>query len=185
MGLTRLGAGGRTVSQAALLVACVSLVVSGLALGWQVAMWLLNGGRIRTQLVHGLVGRGSIAQRAVKRGGNRRSLDSLHAQGWEGPEVLGIQVTNTGRARVQVTAFGIRQGRKGMVINYPSGNQMSPELPTWIEAGSSATWYAELADGTALVHAANQSRMAGPRQLRMTITLGTGKSVITRQYVHV
>lgn len=152
----------------------MSPVISGLALGWQVAMWLLNGGRIRTQLVHGLVGRGGIAQGAVKRGGNRRSLDSLHAQGWEGPEVVWIQVTSTGRARVQVTAFGTRQGRQGMAINYPSGDPMSPELPTWIEAGSSATWYAEIADGTLLVHVANQSRMAGPRQLRMTITLGIG-----------
>ena len=185
MGLTRLSLAGRTVSQAALLVACVSLVVSGLALGWQVAMWLLNGGLVRTQLMHGLVGRGSVAEGAVKRGGNRRNLSSMRAQGWDGPEVLGVQVTNTGRARVQVTAFGIRQGRKGMVINYPSGNQISPELPMWIEAGSSATWYADIADGTALVYATDQSRMPGPRQLRMTITLGTGKSIITRRHVRV
>jgi hypothetical protein len=53
--------------------------------------------------------------------------------------------------RVKITGFGIRQGRRGMSVNYPSGNQLSPELPAWIEPGSSATWYGELEDGTALV----------------------------------
>jgi hypothetical protein len=158
------------LSQAALFVACLSLVVSGLALGWQVAMWLLNGGRVRTQLMH-----------PVKLNGHPLKLTSLQDQGWSGPEVLGVQVTNTGRARVQVTAFGIRQGPKGIAANYPSGNAYSPGLPVWIEAGSSETWYAELQDGAALIYAAKQGGMRGRRELRMSITLGTGRTIVTRR----
>ena len=169
------------LSQAALFVACLSLVVSGLALGWQVAMWLLNGGRVRTQLLHGVFGRGGVAAGPVKLNGHRLKLTSLQAQGWSGPEVLGVQVTNTGRARVQVTAFGIRQGPKGIAANYPSGNAYSPGLPVWIEAGSSETWYAELQDGAALIYAAKQGGMRGRRELRMSITLGTGRTIVTRR----
>lgn len=164
------------MSQAALLVACFSLIVSGLALGWQVAMWLLNGGRVKAHLRHGVVGRGGVASGPVHRDGRRRDIASLRSQGWEGPEVLGVQVINTGRARVQVTAFGIRQGGQSMSINYPSSNAFSPALPAWIEPGSSETWYAAVDDGTALIAAAGHSS----NDLRMTITLGTGKSVVTR-----
>ncbi|WP_420366969.1 hypothetical protein [Curtobacterium sp. L1-20] len=174
------------MSTAALLVSCFSLVVSGLALGWQVAMWLLNGGRVRVRLMHGVIGHGGVAVGPVRR--NNRLLDhsAMRAQGWNGPDVLGIEVTNTGRARIQVTGFGIRQGNKGMSVNYPSGNAISPALPAWIEPGSSVTWYGELADGTALIYATAQNPAAsGPRELRMSVSLGTGKSVTTPQCVRI
>lgn len=169
------------MSQAALLVACLSLVLSGLALGWQVALFLLNGGRVRTQLKHGVFGQGRVAAGPVKMDGQRLQLSSLRAQGWTGPEVLGVEVTNTGRARVQITAFGIRQGRKGIAAYYPSGNSYSPTLPAWIEPGSSSTWYAELQDGAALIHATGRVGRRGVNELRMTITLGTGKAIVTRR----
>ena len=169
------------MSEAALFVACLSLVISGLALGWQIAMWLLNGGRAKAQLMHGVFGRGGVASGPVQMLGRRLRLSGLREQGWAGPEVLGVRVTNTGRARLQVTAFGIRQGRKGMAANYPSGNEYSPDLPAWIEPGSSETWYADLQDGAALIHATKQSGMRGSNELRMTITLGTGKMIITRR----
>lgn len=173
------------MSQAALLVACLSLVISGLALGWQIAMWLLNGGRVTTQLKHGVVGRGGVAEGAVKQDAKPLELTSLRSQGWDGPEVLGVQVTNTGRARVQVTAFGIRQGTKGMAVNYPLGNAFSPSLPTWIEPGSSASWCAEIVDGTALIAATKQSRLQGPSELRVAVTLGTGKTIVTRRCLRI
>lgn len=174
------------MSEAALLVASVSLVVSGLALGWQVAMWVLNGARVRVRLMHGVLGRGGVAVGPVQRGGHPRDMSAMRSQGWSGPEVLGIEVTNTGRARVQVTGFGIRQGRNGMSVNYPAGTSISPELPTWIEPGSSATWYGDLDDGVALVHAtARTLATRGPRELRMTVSLGTGKSVVTRRSIRV
>lgn len=103
------------MSTAALLVSCISLVVSGLALGWQIAMWLLNGGRIRTRLMHGVVGRGGVAVGPVKRDSRRLNLGSLRSQGWNGPEVLGIEVTNVGRARVQVTRLRHSARKQGHV----------------------------------------------------------------------
>lgn len=173
------------VSAAALLVACTSLVVSGLALGWQVAMWLLNGGRVRTRLMHGILGRGGVAVGPVKRDGRPLDLEAMRSQGWDGPEVLGIEVTNTGRARIQVTGYGIQQGSRGMSVKYPAGNHLSPELPSWVEPGSSATWYSELTDGTALIYALNLSQKPGTRELRMTVALGTGKNIVTRRRVYI
>jgi len=70
-----------------------------------------------------------------------------------------------------------------MSVSYPAGTSRSPELPTWSEPGSTATWYGDLDDdGAAVVVHATARTLAtpGPGELPITVSLGTGMSVVTR-----
>lgn len=171
------------IAALAIAIAILSIIIAALALGWQIATWALNGPRLRTTLQHGVLGRGSAVVSTVGRGNKLRDMSSMRAQGWDGPDVIAIAVTNHGRLRAKVTKFGIRLKRGGMSAQYPEGNAWSPELPHWLEPGESATWYAELQDAKALVYATRQSLSANAGGVFMTIEIGTGKTLRTRRHV--
>lgn len=145
---------------AALAIAVLSLIIAGLALGWQIAAWALNGPRIRATLQHGALGRGGAVLSTVGRDSRLRDMSSMRDQGWDGPDVIAVAVTNHGRLRAKVTRFGIQLKRGGMSAQYPASNAWSPGLPYWLEPGESATWYADMQDARALAYATRQSLRA-------------------------
>jgi hypothetical protein len=164
----------------AIFIASLSLIVSGLSLGWQIAIWLMNGARIRVTLKSGIFGRGGVVLADVKKDGRLPNMDSMRDQGWTGPDVLAIEVTNVGRQRAKVTRYGFRQvkGHLGIVYNNPG--DLNPSLPEWIEPGESATWYAELEDAVALVRVTHAKKPVPLGRMRMYVELGTGKTLVTR-----
>ncbi|MGO2746201.1 phosphoribosylamine--glycine ligase [Microbacterium sp.] len=166
---------------AALAIAILSLVLAGLALGWQVAAWALDGPRLRATLQHGVLGRGGVVVSTVGRNSKLRDMSSMREQGWNGPDVIAVLVTNQGRSRAKITRFGIQLQRGGMSVQYPEGNTWSPQLPYWLEPGESATWYAELQDARALMSATRQSVRSDAGGVFMTIETGTGKTLRTRR----
>src|SRR5690554_5403039 len=97
---------------AGLAVACVSLLLSAGSIGWQAASWKLDGGRVRVRLVHGTLGSGGVASGPVGRDGSRRDLRLSRSSGFNGPEVVGIAVTNVGRASVRVDRYAVELGRR-------------------------------------------------------------------------
>lgn len=170
---------------AALVIACLSFVVAGLAFGWQVAAWAMDGPRVHATLQHGVLGHGGAVVSTVDRGGRLRDMESMREQGWDGPDVIAILVTNRGRSRAKITRFGIQLKRGRMSAQYPAGNVWSPALPHWIEPGESATWYAELQDARALVFATRKSLHPKPGGVLMTVETGTGKTVRTKRKLEI
>lgn len=166
----------------ALVIAILSFFVATLALGWQVAAWRLEGPRLRATLQHGLFGAGGAVVAAVGHDGKLRDMSSMRHQGWNGPEVIAIEVTNHGRSRAKITRYSIRLKRGGMTVEYPRGNSWSPPLPHWLEPGESATWYAELRDAAALVSATRTVHSYAGGAL-MSVETGTGKVVRTRRHL--
>ena len=51
----------------AIFIASLSLTVSGLSLGWQIAIWLMNGARVRVTLKNGVSGRGGVVLSEVEK----------------------------------------------------------------------------------------------------------------------
>lgn len=168
---------------AALAISVLSLIIAGLALGWQIAVWALNGPRIRTVLQHGVIGRGGAVVTTVGRDKKLRDMSSMREQGWNGPDVIAVLVTNTGRLRAKITRFGVHLKRSGMSVQYPAGNKWSPELPHWLEPGESATWYVDMQDARALVYATRQTGQTGAGGVFMTVETGTGKTIATPRQI--
>jgi hypothetical protein len=163
---------------AALTVAIISLLVATFSVGWQVMSWRLDGGRVRARLVHAAgTGRG-IAVGAVGRNSRPLDFSSVVGVGDINHQLLGIEVTNVGRLRVRVTGYSVDLLPKGMALR-PFDEVNGPPLPHWLEPGEAETWYVELADAIRLV---DSMRAIGKRAhgVRMTVSLGTGKSIATR-----
>lgn len=166
-----------------LAIAILSLLLAALALGWQIAAWAMDGPRLRATLQHGLLGRGGSVVSTVGRDSKLRDMTSMREQGWNGPDVVAVLVTNHGRSRAKVTRFGLQLKRGGMSVQYPNSNEWSPELPFWLDPGESATWYADMQDARALVGATRASVQPDAGGVFMTIETGTGKSIRTRQHL--
>jgi len=167
----------------AIFIASLSLIVSGLSLGWQIAIWLMNGARVRVTFKSGVFGRGGVVLADVGRDGLIRDMGSMRDQEWAGPDVLAIEVTDVGRQRAKVVRFGLRQGEKQAGIVYNDPGVPNPPLSEWIEPGESTTWYADLQDAVALVRATAATGRRGTGRMRMYVELGTGKTLVTRNAV--
>ncbi|RYV51009.1 phosphoribosylamine--glycine ligase [Pengzhenrongella frigida] len=165
---------------AGLAVACLSLVLSAGSIGWQVATRHLDGGRVRLRLVHGVVGAGGVAAGAVGRDSARRDLSRMRSQGFMGPEVVGVAVTNVGRAPVRIDRYSVRLKHGGFAF-IPVGDVLGANLPHRLEPGETETWYAEVQAARALVHSVRSIERNVSDRVRMTVELGTGDVKRTRR----
>ncbi|RBM16595.1 phosphoribosylamine--glycine ligase [Prauserella sp. PE36] len=155
------------------------LVLAAMSLGWQIASWLLSGGRVKAKLRHGVIGWNGTAAVVgdVQRDGKPNDIAPVRAQGGNGPEVLALEVANVGRAAVTITSYEARLKGTGTAFG-PIRDHMGPQLPHRLQPGERATWYIEMQSVRALVHA-GQVIAKGAREVDMAVTLGTGKRVAT------
>lgn len=164
----------------ALLISAVSLVLAGVSLGWQIAQWLLSAGRPKATLMHGLsTGSGALVGPVTKAGQGSR-LDRLREQGFNGEEIIGIQVTNHGRAPVTVENIALCP-RGGLTRFVPVGQRIGPDVPYQLEAGTNASWYMTFDHAHNLVRASRNALDEPVTGVYMTATLGTGKEIQTPQ----
>ncbi len=167
------------VETAALLISVVSLVLAGLSLGWQIAQWLLSAGRPKAALLHGIWQGTAAYVRDVGRDGAPFDTSGLRHQGIDGQSVVGIRVTNHGRAPVTVVRVEMR-ARGGDLSVIPPNGPMGPSLPYRLEPGTSASWYMDADDAVALASISRgevlHQRVTG---VYMVAELGTGKAVVT------
>lgn len=164
---------------AAFVVSCVGLIVAALALGWQIASWLLDGRRVRVSLVYGLhAGHGAYTAK-IKRGGALPDVERIRRQGYDGKAVLGIVVTNVGRATVRIQNYSLGLASGGWSVT-PVADGIGPALPFRLPAGESETWYVDVADAPALLAAARTVHPGIRGRFRMSVELGTGDVKATR-----
>lgn len=165
---------------AAFVAAALSLLVAALSLGWQIASWSLDGRRVRVVLIHGAVGLSGMATGKVGRDRQPKDLDSLRAEGFTDAEVVGISVTNVGRAPVRIDRYGVRL-KKGGFAYYPIGDAIGPELPFRLAPGETESWLADAADARRLVTTTRKVGRSSSSDVVMEIVLGTGDVKRTRR----
>ncbi|MBA4608425.1 phosphoribosylamine--glycine ligase [Aeromicrobium sp. Marseille-Q0843] len=166
---------------AALLISALSLVLAGLSLGWQVAQWLLAGGRPRATLIHGLVDGNSVYSGRVKEG-VPHDLSSLRRQGIIGTQVVGIRVTNHGRAPVSISSVAVHTRGGALTLN-PLGGLIGPSLPYQLLPGTNETWYVDAVDVAKLASSSREVLNENVQGIYMTAALGTGKSIKTPEFL--
>lgn len=162
----------------ALVIASISLLVAGLSLGWQIAQWLLSAGRPKAMLLHGVQGGGGVVTGPVERTGAPRNIKNVRKQGFDGPEIIGVQVTNRGRAPVTVESVALCP-RGGEVRFVPQGELNGSELPHRLEAGTNSSWFVDADLGHRLVAVSRDTLQERIQGVYMSVTLGTGKTIKT------
>lgn len=165
-------------------LAGLSLLVAALSLGWQIAGYLLEGRRVRVTLLHGSQGHSGIAVGAVTRDRKPKDLRPLRAEGFEGTEIIGITATNIGRAPITIEKYSVHAHNGGMAFT-PLGDRIGPELPFRLAPGESQSWYAEMRDARALLHALGAVQPVRNHDVYMSITLGTGDLKRTKRRIQV
>jgi hypothetical protein len=154
--------------------------VAALSLGWQIAVHQLEGRRVRVTLVHGAAGRGSVVTSKVGRTGAPSNHARLAEQGFT-EAVIGVAVTNLGRAPVRVDRYSVLPvGRAAASLSVLGENVLGPELPYRLPAGETETWFVTDAQARALI-AANRAMAPTSNRVRMSVELGTGDVRRTRR----
>lgn len=167
---------------AAFFVAALGLLVASLSFGWQIAAWVMDGRRVRVQLLHGARGQHGVAIGKVGRDKQPKDLNTVIAEGFTGEEVIGIAVTNVGRAPVRVDKYSVHLARGGMTFT-PIGDAIGPALPFRLPPGETETWFALADDGRRLVSATRSIGQIASSDVYMSVELGTGDVRRTRRSV--
>lgn len=162
-----------SISAVALALSIVGALTATLSLGWQIASWSLDGRRVRVRLLHGAAGPTGHATGPVGRDRRPNDLSSLRVEGFQSQEVIGIAVTNVGRAPVRVDRYGVSLVRGGVSF-FPMGDAIGPGLPHRLPPGETEVWLANAQDARALIIAARAAGQRVSRDVRMEVHLGTG-----------
>lgn len=165
-------------------IACLSLLVAAMSLGWQVAAWALEGPRVKVQLREGVLGRGGAASAAVLRNSSPRDLSDMRREGFDGEDLIGIRVTNVGRAKVKIERYGVQLRRGGMSLEFTEPHSYSSPLPHWLEPGESGSWFLPMQDARALVYA-TRGIDATAFGVRAFVELGDGRQRLTSAHLDV
>lgn len=167
---------------AAFVVAALGLLVAAIALGWQIAAWVYDGRRVRVRLVHGALSPNLAVTGKVGRDRQPKDLSSSYIPGFAGQEVIGVAVTNVGRAPVRVDRCTVVP-RVGQLSYSAHGKTFGPSLPYRLPPGETESWYVDADDIRALITTnANMGRPAS-RDVAMTVELGTGDTKRTHRTV--
>lgn len=167
---------------ASFIIAALGLLVAALALGWQIAAWLYDGRRVRLQLVHGAVSPSMAVTGKVGRDRQPKDLSSAYIPGFVGRDVVGVAVTNVGRAPVRIDRCTVVP-RVGPLSFTSHGNTVGQALPYRLPPGETETWYVDADDVRALISTNLSRGQTASYDVAMTVELGTGDTKRTRQSV--
>lgn len=164
------------MTTASLIVGICGVTLGGISLGWQVANYLLTGGRVKVELKVGAVGNGGLATRPVK-GLHGDWRQRLAEEGFAPPVVI-VEVVNVGRQPVTVIKWNIAAGK----LNYqPIGDAQGPPLPHRLEVGEPATWFTAETNAIALIESSKAVPRFAGRTIRGMVQLADGRKVVGRE----
>ena len=166
---------------ATLAIAVLGVTLGALSLGWQVASFLLAGGRVKVELQIGAVhGSGSAMVTGPVRTTTAGQAEALRSQGYTRP-VAAVQVHNVGRLPVTVTDWSLVASPSGIAFQ-PVGQSIGPPLPHRLEAGAMERWAVDLAPVAALRAAAAAALKIPAERIEVhgRVALGDGRTTETR-----
>jgi len=159
-----------TLDLVTLVIAVLGLLVSGIALTWQVLQHVLSGDRVYVELLWGGFRNGAVAVGPIR----GASLDSMVSQGFT-EFIFAVRGRNKGRQAVDVTGYQVSIDG-GFSYSLP-GWHPNPATPHRLEPGSSVTFYVPMPDVIAAIDATHEVIGGTSSNLRGTLDLGTGKTV--------
>jgi len=157
-------------------VAAIGLVLAVASLAWNVAQFLLTGGRAKVELIRGVLTQNGVITLPLNKR-MERELARLAVEHGFTEQVIGVIVTNTGRAPVRVQRWGITC--PGTATYWVGGESIGTDFPATIEGGAQQTWVAPMKPAAALAYAAAGISTDNP-PVHGTVELGTGKSLLTK-----
>ncbi|MFF3988724.1 hypothetical protein ACFY0B_29550 [Streptomyces sp. NPDC001797] len=124
---------------ASLIISIIALCIGVANLTWQLALYLLNGPRIRVHMAVGALGRGGMVMASLETVKDlNETFAAFSAQGFERP-VLVVKVVNHGRLAVQLLDFGI-EVPKGVSAKPLSDAIGETPMPHVLEPHREGTW---------------------------------------------
>jgi hypothetical protein len=140
-----------------LVIAVVGLVLSIVALAWQIMSWRLTGSVVRVVVSHGLGVGGS----------------------W--PQLVAIEAMNVGRTPVSVHGWGFRlpDGRTLWPAVGHRGSWAGPAVPLTLDPGHSASWQVDAKS----IRATLMDEALPNAELRGFVNLGTGEQRRSRKTI--
>lgn len=169
-----------TLQIVTLIVAIVAVALACASLAWQGASFVLSGSRVRVKLRRGAIRRGLPGGTARIAGPLNPRLDDYEIMRRQGftDEVLIVEVRNVGRMAVSVESVSL-DADDGWGFAHP-GDPENATLPHRLEAGSRQSWHIALEPLQAIVDLDRKVRKAW-----MTVELGTGKALRTKDEVRI
>jgi hypothetical protein len=117
-----------------LVVAITGLGLALLSLGWQAAIFVLSGSRVRVSITRGMVGGGNLLTIDHPDAWNAAQLKQYAAQGLT-TQVVAVKARNAGRMPVSVEHVTLEL-ENGMAFIPPTGVGGNPPVPHRLEAGA-------------------------------------------------
>jgi hypothetical protein len=154
-----------------LAIAVSALLLSVVALTWQVVQHYLVGDRVSVELMWGGFGQDGVVVGPISEG----SLESIHWQGFS-DLLFAVRGRNWGRQAVDITGYSVSID-SGLSVS-AAGSPMNPSLPHRLEAGSRVDFYVPINQVLAAVDASSEVVQQSHGKLRGTLDLGSGKTVL-------
>lgn len=168
-----------------LIVAILGFAIALVSCVWQIATWFWSTARPRATMLHGILvesGGGLSITRAVGKNGEPYPVQQLRQQGYGGPEVIGIEVVNHGRAPMTVRRFDLKHESGASFV--PTGQVTGPAFPHRIEPGASESWFVPAEMIREASAAVSEVSKTG-RTVSIEATLATGKTIKSRQSMQI
>jgi hypothetical protein len=161
-----------------LIALAIAVLAFGLAVGslaWQVAAFMLTGGRIKLEPISGLAtvtggGMMSFEPDSLP----RESLKKLNDEGYTRP-VAGVTVRNVGRMPVTLTGMWVVIEPTDVTYN-PLGAVLGPKFSHRLDAGEIARWAVDSSIISAASRAQLKSSGRSGESFTIHIQLGNGKT---------
>ena len=146
-----------------LAIAILSLLISLVALTWQIVAWRLSGSVVKVDLLAGAFGNGGVASNEV----SKFDFKTFAQSGFLEPVFI-VRARNVGRIPVDITHWKVTNG-SGFGYTLPD-YAPNPTLPTRLEAGSSVDFFLPMREVLDVF-----KKMSTRRRIAAKVTLATGK----------
>jgi hypothetical protein len=159
-------------------VALVGLVFAAASLGWNVAQFLLTGGRPKLRLIVGALTETGVITVPITVHMNRE-LDRLAEHNGYNRRVVGAIMTNAGRGPATVERWGLSCGEATYWVGAES---LGPELPKTLDGGGAKlTVVAPIGPVERLAYAMSTTQPQADVPVRAIVELGNGRMLRSTQ----
>jgi hypothetical protein len=160
-----------------LAIAVLSLILSALSLGWQAAIFFLEGGRVKASFRPGFSNAFAVMTVPPDKFTDSDTIAAMKGQGYAAP-VVTVTVRNVGRLPVTIASWSVHAVPGGTAFQ-PMGQSVGPSFPHRLEAGESQLWALEFRAVYALLQATAEVLKHPDNRMRAraTVELADGRTV--------
>jgi hypothetical protein len=157
------------ITVVALVVSILALLLSGIAITWQIVSWRYTGSVVKAELVAGAVGRGGLVSSSIKNWNPHLAT----SQGF-GDLQVGVRVRNVGRTAADIQNWSIKT-TSGWEYSLP-GYHLNQDTPIRLEPGSQKDCWVPATDIANMLRVASTTKGGRPIELSAKVNMATGKT---------